>query len=148
MPCLCTRTLPASTETDLRAALDGDRGAWRRFYREYNPFIGRCVGRVLRQHQVRLGPQDIDDLVGEVWVSLLRRDAVGLRRYDPGRGRSLASWLRLLATRTTIPAASSFPFNASVAFRPGASLSSAKTTRFTCSLFRRSRWSGVNPFVP
>ena len=47
-----------------------------------------------------------------------------------------------------MPAASSFPFNASVAFRPASSLSSARITRFTPSRFSRSRWSGVKPFVP
>jgi len=52
------------------------------------------------------------------------------------------------AIRTAIPAVSSFPFNASVAFLPASSLSSARTTRFAPSRFKVSRCSAVKPFVP
>jgi RNA polymerase sigma factor (sigma-70 family) len=42
---------------------------------------------------------DVDDLVHEIWIELFADDARRLSAYDPGRGRSLAAWVRLVADR-------------------------------------------------
>jgi RNA polymerase sigma factor (sigma-70 family) len=88
--------------SELRSVLDGDRVAWQRFYTRFQPLIASCVAHVLRSRNIPFNQDDLDDFVSEVWLSLLRKDAVGLRRYDPSRGRSLPSWIRLLAVRCTI----------------------------------------------
>ena len=87
---------------ELAAVLAGSREAWERFYLRFNPFITACVSHVLRGRNIPFGDEDLADFVAEVWVSLLRHDALSLRRYDPARGRSVSSWIRLLATRSTI----------------------------------------------
>lgn len=43
--------------------------------------------------------QDVADLVQEVLVALFERDSQELRRWDPARGRSLDSFVRLVARR-------------------------------------------------
>jgi RNA polymerase sigma factor (sigma-70 family) len=96
------KDLKESGLVELRNALDGDRVAWQRFYTRFQPLIASCVAHVLKSRNVPFNQDDLDDFVSEVWLSLLRRDAVGLRRYDPTRGRSLPSWIRLLAVRCTI----------------------------------------------
>jgi len=40
--------------------------------------------------------QDVDDFVQDVLVHLLAQDGRVLQRWDPGRGRSLASFVRLV----------------------------------------------------
>jgi len=102
MSCVAIDYSSPSASAELAELLNGDRQAWQRFYRRYNPFITACVSHVLRARNVPFGREDLDDFVSEAWASLLRDDAVGLRRYDPARGRTLSSWLRLLATRCTI----------------------------------------------
>lgn len=75
---------------------------WQRFYAQHQPVITSAVAHVLLARRIPFTRHDLDDFVGEVWVALLRHDALSLRRFDPRRGRSVASWLRLLATRATI----------------------------------------------
>ena len=94
--------IDCSAGSDLQAVLEGDRQAWQRFYCRYQPVITASVCHTLRSRNVPFARADLDDLVGEVWLSLLRKDSLGLRRYDASRGRSLPSWIRLLAVRTTI----------------------------------------------
>lgn len=102
MSCVAVDWSTPRGATELEAVLQGDRQAWLRFYRRYHPLITACVFHVLRSRNIRFSRDDVQDHVSEVWLSLLRHDAVGLRRFDPSRGRSLPSWLRLLAVRNTI----------------------------------------------
>jgi len=102
MSCVAVDWSTPSGTTELEAVLRGDRQAWLRFYRRYHPLISASVLHVLRSRNIRFTRDDVQDHVSEVWLALLRRDAVGLRRFDPSRGRSLPSWLRLLAVRSTI----------------------------------------------
>lgn len=87
---------------ELQAVLSGDALAWQRFYRRYRPLITACVVQTLRSCRVPFARDDLEDYVSDVWLALLRRDAAGLRRFDPSRGRTLPSWIRLIASRATI----------------------------------------------
>ncbi|MBC8071776.1 MAG: sigma-70 family RNA polymerase sigma factor [Deltaproteobacteria bacterium] len=56
----------------------------------------------MRRHAAarrRDGRQDVLDLVQDVLLCLLERDGQELRRWDPERGRSLDSFVRLVARR-------------------------------------------------
>jgi len=102
MSCVATDWTTEAGRRELQAALAGDDRAWRRFYQRCQPLITATVSNLLRARNIPFARDDLDDYVAEVWLALLRRDAVGLRRFDPDRGRSLPSWIRLLAVRTTI----------------------------------------------
>jgi RNA polymerase sigma-70 factor (ECF subfamily) len=60
--------------------------------------VSCCLVR-LAAVQCRDPRQDAGDLVHEVVVTLLASDGRELRRWDPRRGRSLESFVRLLARR-------------------------------------------------
>jgi RNA polymerase sigma-70 factor (ECF subfamily) len=86
----------------LTALLRGDRTRWGEFARRYERLIASCVLRTLRRYDAAFSRDDLDDLVAEVWVALLREDMKKLRAYRTDRGFRLASWIALIATNTTI----------------------------------------------
>jgi RNA polymerase sigma-70 factor (ECF subfamily) len=80
----------------------GDRSARRELAARLLDAIQREVAIVLRRRaseQHRDARQDVLDLVQDVLVCLFERDAQELRRWDPARGRSLGSFVRLVARR-------------------------------------------------
>lgn len=81
----------------LDAALLRDERAWRELARRYRPLVYRCAARVLRRHDPAGSVEDLNEVCGEVWYSLLRDDMHKLRAYDPARGARLSSWLGMLA---------------------------------------------------
>jgi RNA polymerase sigma factor (sigma-70 family) len=86
----------------LAAILAGDRSRWHGFMMRYERLITSCVVRTLRRYDATFSRDDLEDLVGEVWVALLRDDLKKLRAYRPEKGFRLASWIALIATNTTI----------------------------------------------
>ena len=91
----------------LTALLSGRNEAERQ--RRWNDFVGRyerlitsCVLKVLRRYGAVFSGEDLDDLVGDVWLTLLRDDMRKLRQYDESRGFRIASFIGLVATNTTI----------------------------------------------
>lgn len=93
------------TTTDLELlnrVLAGDAAAWNCFCTRFNRLIAGCVLKVLNRYSASYGHADLNDLVSEVWLALLREDRHKLRRFDPERGYKLSSWLGLIATNCTI----------------------------------------------
>jgi len=90
----------APDETDLiRRCADGDESAWSRFVDTQGPRIAGMARRMLHGRTGQAADADVDEIVSEVFLALLRRDRTLLRRYDP-RWR-LATWLGVL-TRTAV----------------------------------------------
>jgi RNA polymerase sigma factor (sigma-70 family) len=75
---------------------------WNDFVRRYERLITSCVLKVLRRYGAVFTSEDLDDLVGDVWLTLLRDDMRKLRQYDESRGFRIASFIGLVATNTTI----------------------------------------------
>ena len=89
--------------TLLRPRSEGERqAAWNRFVDRYQRLITSCVLKVLRRYGAVFSNDDLDDLVGDVWLQLLRDDMKKLRQYDAERGFRIASFIGLVATNTTI----------------------------------------------
>lgn len=76
--------------------------AWSQFCQRYEALIIGCILRVLRRYNATFTNADLSDLVGEVWVTLLRNDMRKLRQYQPDRGYRLSSWIGLIAVNSTI----------------------------------------------
>lgn len=109
MPIAARRIKKAATtgnsaeELDLLdALLDGERDRWGEFVKRYERLIVSCVLKVLRRYGAVFSTEDLDDLVGEAWLLLLRDDMRKLRQYRRDRGFRLASWIGLIATNSTI----------------------------------------------
>ena len=84
----------------VRAALEGDRGAIRRLVGRLRPVVHTEVAYVLLRRAAAAGRnarQELEDLVQEVFARLWADDGKLLRAWDPARGRSLDSWVRLVA---------------------------------------------------
>jgi RNA polymerase sigma factor (sigma-70 family) len=83
-------------------ALDGDRQATQALVERLLPVVQAEVGyALLRGSRVesRDARQEVRDFVQEVFVSLLAARGKVLRSWDPQRGRSLDSFVRLVARR-------------------------------------------------
>lgn len=81
-PAMLAAGLPVNLPTDPhllgRAFVDGDEEAWAQLVREYTPMIRRFA------HSIGWYEQHLDDLIQEVWRTLLQKR--GEFRYDP-RGK-------------------------------------------------------------
>src|SRR5262244_2567602 len=86
----------------LKALLNRRRDRWTEFTRRYERLITSCVLRRLRPCDAVFSRGDLEDLVSDVWLALLRDDLKKLRAYCPEKGFRLASWIALIATNTTI----------------------------------------------
>lgn len=67
----------------IRRCAEGDEGAWVTFVDRYGPRLTALARRMLAR---RGGPADdasVDEVVADVFLALLRRDRLLLRRYDP-----------------------------------------------------------------
>jgi RNA polymerase sigma-70 factor (ECF subfamily) len=91
---------PASELEALRArALAGDAGACRQLMAALAPIIHWRVARVLRRRGIEASRPRVLDLVQELFVVLLDRDARVLRNWNPAAGLSLANFVGLVAER-------------------------------------------------
>lgn len=88
------------TRGEVQAALDGDRAALAGLIRALLPIIKVEVGVALVRRALpkrRDARQDVEDFSQEVLLHLLADGGKLLRIWDPERGRSLASFVRLIA---------------------------------------------------
>src|SRR3954471_5720587 len=86
----------------LDALLAGQTHRWNEFVARYERLIASCVLKVLRRYGALFSAEDLDDLIGDAWLLLLRDDMKKLRQYRRDRGFRLASWIGLIATNSTI----------------------------------------------
>ncbi len=102
------------TREDIKSALEGDRAALRRLVEQLVPVIRVEVGVALsRQARIRRRDprQEVDDFTQEMLVRLLADDGKLLRMWDPARGRSLASFVRLITRQRVSRALQRFKGN-------------------------------------
>ena len=85
----------------LDAAMGRDDRAWHELLRRYRPLIFRCILRVVKRYGAAVSSEDVDEIFGDVCVSILHNDMHKLRAWDPARGARLGSWLGLLAINVT-----------------------------------------------
>ncbi len=93
--------LEAGVELLLRA-LAGSAAARSDFVERYAPYLRACVDRAFRRAGYEAGPQDVEDMLGDLWVSMLDDDMRMLRQFDPRRSQNLAVWLGIIARNKTI----------------------------------------------
>ncbi|MFO0593614.1 MAG: sigma-70 family RNA polymerase sigma factor [Polyangiaceae bacterium] len=89
----------------VQEAVAGDRRAIRRLVDELTPVVQARVARVLLRYSAasRRDPrQEVRDFVQQVMVALFQDGARVLAQWDPARGRSLHSFVSLVAEREAI----------------------------------------------
>jgi len=86
------------SETELMSRVLARRpGAWRALEARYRRIVYRCIIMTLNRCTIGASHADVDEVYGELQLSLLQDDMRKLRLWDPARGASLGSWLGLLA---------------------------------------------------
>ncbi len=102
------------TPEEIREACDGNRAGLARLVDLVLPVL-RVEVAVALQRRGRLrnrdGRQEVDDFVQDILVHLLSNRGKVLRRWDPTRGRSLPSFVRLVARHRVARALEGFRGN-------------------------------------
>jgi RNA polymerase sigma-70 factor (ECF subfamily) len=89
------------TDRDLLDSLLGaDADAWPLFIDRFLGLVSHVVNHAADCRGVRLTPVDREDLIADVFVTLLERDKAALRRFQ--RRSSLATYLAVIARRVVV----------------------------------------------
>lgn len=100
MSTMLSTAAPTATPEGIHRACHGDRRELARLVELLLPVLSVEVGVTLQRRgrlHSRDARQDVDDFVQDILVHLLSEQGKVLRRWDPTRGRSLPSFVRLVA---------------------------------------------------
>lgn len=76
----------------VRITLDGDQAGWREIMRRFDEPLRQAI---VDASIDPANPSDVDDLMGDFWLSLVEADMRRLRAFNPSRGAALLSWLTI-----------------------------------------------------
>lgn len=80
----------------------GSKEAWGEFVEKYSRLIYNYIHSVLKASTVSVGQENIDDLLHEVFLSLIKDNFKKLKSFKAKNKCSLASWLRQVTINHTI----------------------------------------------
>lgn len=83
---------------ELEAILAKDEGAWTSFVQRNDPKL-REVVRHATEAMCPLRADQVDDVMGDFWLSVTEDDSKMLRSFKPRRGSSLFAWLTFHVAR-------------------------------------------------
>jgi RNA polymerase sigma-70 factor, ECF subfamily len=86
----------------IAGCVKGDRSSWSEFVRQYSNLVYHTIRKTLSLHHVDQRDDVVEDLYQELFISLLADDCRKLRQFRGESGCTLASWLRVVASRLTI----------------------------------------------
>ncbi len=86
----------------LAGCLRGEKPAWDAFVLQYSNLVYHTIKKTFSLYHTEAGSEQLEDLYQDFFVSLLRDDFKKLRQFRGDRGCTLASWLRVVASRLTI----------------------------------------------
>lgn len=92
---------PPGDDVDVGACLSGDALAWEQFVARFTRVIYTAVRRTCDRGSARIDRGDLEDLVQEVFVKLVKNDFATLRTYRPERA-SLVTWLTVVARSVAV----------------------------------------------
>lgn len=88
-------------QPDLERCCRGDAEAWQDLVVSTVPLVSSAVRRVLRGPTLPGRGLDVDDIVQDVFVRLMKDDFRVLRGYDPARA-SFSTWITIVARSVTL----------------------------------------------
>jgi RNA polymerase sigma factor (sigma-70 family) len=80
----------------------GEKAAWDAFVRQYSNLVYHTIRKTLTLHHAESRADAVDDLYQEFFVFLLKDNCKKLSQFRGDGGCTLASWLRVVASRLTI----------------------------------------------
>lgn len=96
---MSVKASPVATSRELKtdenlvaSTVAGDQSAWREMMRRYD----RALREAIRDAAIdSLDDADVDDVMGDFWLSLVENEKRRLRSFNPSRGAALLSWLTI-----------------------------------------------------
>ncbi|MFC1804427.1 RNA polymerase sigma factor [Candidatus Omnitrophota bacterium] len=86
----------------VQRCVKGDKPAWDEFVTRYSRLIYSYIYSVLKIKGSALAKESVDDLLHEIFVSLIKDNFKKLKTFKAKNGCSLASWLRQVTINRTI----------------------------------------------
>ncbi len=86
----------------LGACLIGKKSSWDTFVLQYAGLVCHTIKKTFVHYHTESRNDVVEDLFQDFFLSLIRDNFKKLRQFKGDRGCSLASWLRVVATRQTI----------------------------------------------
>lgn len=85
----------------LTALLAGDEAARQRFYEMYHKLVRNMVSQTIVRHVENCHQDEIEDGISYAWQVLFKNNFDKLRRWQPGRGYSISTWVGMLCKNAT-----------------------------------------------
>lgn len=89
-------------KTLLAGCLNREKTAWDAFVLQYSALVYYTIRKTFSLYHMEPRADLVEDLFQEFFLSLIQDDFKKLRQFRGDRGCSLASWLRVVASRLTI----------------------------------------------
>ena len=89
-------------KTLIDGCLLGEKTAWDAFVQQYSNLVYHTIRKTLTLQHAESRDDAVDDLYQEFFVSLLKDNCKKLSQFRGDGGCTLASWLRVVASRLTI----------------------------------------------
>src|SRR5262245_3212051 len=86
----------------VRQLLKGNPKRWDLFLRHTRAIAVATVRKTLLRYGLTPTSEDTEDILHELWLSLLHDDMRKLRGFRPERGLNLSGWVALLARHAAI----------------------------------------------
>jgi len=86
----------------LNTCIQGKKEAWDAFVEKYTNLIYDTIYKTLKTYHANSLYQDVDDIHGDVFRSLMENDYKKLRQYEGRNGCTVLSWLRAVTSNFTL----------------------------------------------
>jgi RNA polymerase sigma factor (sigma-70 family) len=88
--------------TLIAGCVKGDKAAWDSFVQQYSNLVYHTIRKTLTLHHVDSREDAIEDLYQEFFISVLQNNCRKLAQFRGDDGCTLASYLRVVASRLTV----------------------------------------------
>lgn len=89
-------------KTLVARCIQGNKDAWQDFIRSYSSLVYFIVQKVLNSRHSDAAREEIEDLHNDIFLSIIDNNGKKLRQYEGKNGCTVASWVRMIAVRSTI----------------------------------------------
>jgi RNA polymerase sigma factor (sigma-70 family) len=89
-------------KTLISGCVKGDKTAWDEFVQQYSNLVYHTIRKTLTLHHTESRDETVEDLYQEFFISILQNNCRKLTQFRGDGSCTLASWLRVVASRLTI----------------------------------------------
>jgi len=86
---------------NLRKLVSGNKKNWDKFVEDMAPLIGAAARSTLQKYEPQITEEDINEVISEVFLKLVKNEFSLLRRFDPSKA-GMKTWLSVITRSTAI----------------------------------------------